>query len=107
MKKIVLALTATAAALVGVAGPAQAQFWQSINQRQANLYQRIDQGIRTGALNRNEAMRLRSRFATLQQLERQYRRGGLTLSERRELDRRFDALSRSIRHQKHDRQVRR
>nr|WP_295372941.1 hypothetical protein [uncultured Sphingosinicella sp.] len=107
MKKIILAVTATAAALVGVAGPAQAQSWQSINQRQANLYHRIDQGIRTGALNRNEAIRLRSRFATLQRLESHYRRGGLTLSERRDLDQRFTTLSRSIRVQKQDRQVRR
>ena len=106
MKKIILGLAATAA-LVSVAGTAQAAPWQSVNQRQANLDQRIDQGIRSGALNRNEAVQLRTRFASLQQLERRYRRGGLTMSERRDLDRRFDALARSIRAEKHDRQHRR
>jgi len=106
MKKIILGLTATAAALVGVAGPAQAAHWQSINQRQANLYQRIDQGIRTGALTRNEAGKLRARFATLQRLEQHYRRGGLSIGERRDLEQRFATLSWNIRVQKHDRQHR-
>jgi TolA-binding protein len=105
MKKIVLGLAA-AASLISVAGPASAAPWQSVNQRQANLYQRIDQGIRNGALTRNEAAKLRTRFASIQRLEQQYRRGGLTVRERRDLDQRLADLARSIRTQKHDRQHR-
>lgn len=105
MKKIVLGLAA-AATLAGVAGPAYAAPWQSVNRQQASLDHRIDQGVRNGALTRNEAQRLRARFASIQRLEREYRRGGLTVRERRDLDQRLAALSRSIRTQKHDRQYR-
>jgi hypothetical protein len=107
---IVLAGIATAVAAVpAAAAPAPApwqQGWQSINQRQANLDRRIDQGIRSGALNRNEAQRLRIQLRDLSRLEAQYRRSGrgLTQAERRDLDRRFDILSQRVRNQKHDRQ---
>ena len=87
---------------------ANAQQWQTINQRQARLDQRIDQGVRNGALNRNEAQRLRGEFRALSRLEANYRRSrpGLTVGERRDLDRRFDALSQRIRIQRQDRQRR-
>jgi hypothetical protein len=52
-------------------------------------------------------MRLRNEFQRLARLERQYRRGGLSWSERRDLDRRFDRLSAQIRVQRHDAQDRR
>ncbi|WP_404336688.1 hypothetical protein AB2M62_19985 [Sphingomonas sp. MMS12-HWE2-04] len=79
--------------------------WQNINARQANLDARINQGIRSGALSRSEAARLRTDFRGLARLEARYRAtgGGLSISERRDLDRRFDALSARIRVQKHDR----
>ena len=60
MKKF-LALAA-AASVLAIAAPASAQAWQSINQRQANLDQRIDMGVRNGSLTRNEAVQLRSEF---------------------------------------------
>ena len=108
MKK--LTLFAAGLGLLAAALPttAQAQPWQSVNQRQDNLYNRIDQGVRSGALNRPEARRLRAQFVGLNRLEADYRRSrpGLTLAERRDLDRRFDALSQRIRLQKHDRQRR-
>ena len=107
MKRILLSLAALA---VVSAAPlaAQAAPWQSINQRQANLEQRIDQGVRKGDLTRNEAVRLRSQFRELTQLEHQYRRsgGGLSARERQDLDRRFDRLSRQVMAEKHDRQDR-
>ena len=81
--------------------------WQTINARQANLDRRIDVGIRNGSLNRNEAVRLRTDFRALANLESRYRRGGLSLGERRDLDRRFDALSARIKYERHDRQDRR
>lgn len=79
--------------------------WQNINARQNRLDARIDQGIRSGALSRSEAARLRTDFRGLARLESRYRAtgGGLSMSERRDLDRRFDSLSARIKMQKHDR----
>jgi hypothetical protein len=70
--------------------------WTNINQRQANLDARIDAGVRDRSLNAREAARLRSDFQGLVRLEANYRRNGLTADERRDLDRRFDALSARI-----------
>ena len=79
--------------------------WQNINARQARIEARINQGIRSGALTRREAVQLRAQFRGIANLEARYRasRPGLTMAERRDLDRRFDALERSIRIQTHDR----
>jgi opacity protein-like surface antigen len=101
MKKL-LAMAVAASALA-VAAPAAAQGWQSINQRQANLDARIDAGVRNGSLTRAEAGRLRGEFNGLVRLESRYRSSyGLSLSERADLDRRFDALSAQIRYQRND-----
>jgi hypothetical protein len=83
--------------------------WQNINARQARLDNRIDQGIRSGALSRREATRLRNEYRALARLEAQYRRSGngLSLAERRYLDRRFDRLAAQIRVEKQDRNGRR
>jgi hypothetical protein len=97
---------ADAASALAVAAPASAQQWQNINQRQANLDQRIDVGVRNGSLTRAEAARLRSDFNSLARREAQYRRNGLSVAERRDLDRRFDALSARIRYERNDRQDR-
>ena len=79
--------------------------WQNINARQARIEARINQGIRSGALTRREAVDLRARFRAIAALEARYRatRPGLTFAERADLDRRFDSLERSIRIQKRDR----
>ncbi|WP_375402504.1 hypothetical protein [uncultured Sphingomonas sp.] len=107
MKKyLVLALSAAAA--LAVPGAANAQAYQSINQRQDNQFRRIEQGVRTGALTRPEARRLRAEFRDLTVLERRYRNSnGLSRTERGDLNRRFDALSRRVRMEKNDRQDRR
>lgn len=89
-----------------VSGPSHNN-WQSINQRQAQLDRRIDQGVRNGQLSRREATRLRSEFNSLARLEAQYRRGGLSAWERNDLDRRFDRLSAQIRAERNDRDNRR
>ena len=105
-KTILAALIATATIATPMA--ASAAPWQSINQRQANLDRRIDQGIRSGALNRAEAQRLRIQYRDIARLEADYRRSnGLSARERNDLDRRFDTLSRRIMTQKNDRQTRR
>ncbi|WP_374943000.1 hypothetical protein [Sphingomonas sp.] len=109
MKRFLLACAAVGMSAAMVAPAAQAQRYQSINQRQGNLYNRIEQGVRNGSLNRREASRLRTRFANLSRLEHSYRRSGgrFTYNERADLNRRFDALSSAVRSQKHDRQMRR
>lgn len=102
MKKF-LAMTVAASALA-VAAPAAAQSWQSINERQANLDQRIEMGVRNGSLTRSEAMRLRGEFNDLARLESRYRSShGLSAAERRDLDARFDRLSAQIRYERNDR----
>jgi hypothetical protein len=98
---------AVAASTLAVAAPASAQAWQNINQRQANLDQRIDVGVRNGSLTRREAAQLRSEFRDIARLEARYRASyGLSLAERRDLDRRFDLLSARVRYERNDRQDR-
>jgi hypothetical protein len=118
MKKftILLASIATAAAAVpavAIAAPMpgygmQQGAWQNINARQNRIEAKINQGIRSGALTQREAMQLRGQFRSIANLEARYRasRPGLTVAERLDLDRRFDALDRSIRVQKNDRDTR-
>lgn len=76
--------------------------WVNINQRQARLDQRIDQGVRSGQLTRGEAQRLRSEYREIARIENRYRRGGLSNWERADLDRRFDRLAMQIRDQRRD-----
>ena len=106
MKPLFKAAAVAAALMAAAPVAASAAPWQSINQRQANLNVRIDQGIRSGALTRPEAARLRAQMRQVANLEYRYRRNGLTAWERRDLDRRFDAISARVRIQKHDRQYR-
>lgn len=82
--------------------------WVSIKGREAQITAKINQGIRSGALTRREATQLRAQFNAIVSLETRYRlsRPGLTIGERADLDRRFDALDRSIRIEKHDRDYR-
>ncbi|MDP1027630.1 hypothetical protein Q5H91_10430 [Sphingomonas sp. KR1UV-12] len=102
-----------AAALLGLTAAAMPatvsaqRGWQPIAQRQGNLDARIDQGIRSGRLTRPEARRLTTEMRQLSRLESRYRAGGLNQWERRDLDRRYDALSARVRFDKHDRQDRR
>lgn len=76
--------------------------WMNINQRQARLDQRIDQGLRSGKLTRREANSLRAEFNTVARLETRYRANGLSNWERSDLDRRFDALSARLRWERTD-----
>ena len=76
--------------------------WTDINQRQAQLDRRIDQGLRSGQLTRTEAYRLRGEFQTIARLETRYRTGGLSQWERADLDRRFDVLANKIHWERRD-----
>jgi len=106
MKRFILSLAAASALMAAAPGVASAQAWQSVNDRQAQIDRRIDQGVRSGELTRAEAVRLRGQFREIAQLERHFRRtdGRFTAQERREIDRRLDRLSQRVYAQKHDRQ---
>lgn len=91
-----LALTATAAS-------AQPR-WMNINERQANLEQRIDRGLRNGDLTPREADNLWREFRQIARLENRYRSNGLSGWERADLDRRFDRLAMKIRYERRDNQ---
>jgi Spy/CpxP family protein refolding chaperone len=108
MKRMILSLAAVSAVLSAAPLAASAAPWQSVNQRQANLERRIDQGVRSGELTRPEAARVRDQFRQIARLEAEYRRSGgrLTGNERADLDRRFDRLSQVVYAQKHDAQAR-
>lgn len=106
MKKLTMIAAGIGIAFAAVPGVAAVAPWVSIDQRAANIDMRIDQGLRAGSLNRAEALRLRGQVRDLKMLEMRYRRGGLTMAERRDLDRRFDRLSAQVRFEKHDRRHR-
>lgn len=103
--KRMIAITLAAAS---IAAPALAAPWQSINAQQAQIDRRIDQGVRQGSLTRGEAVRLRSQFRNIVQLESRYRRseGRLTAGERADLDTRLTALKARVFVNKHDAQRR-
>lgn len=101
MKKILISIAAVSA-LAAATVPAMASA-APINQRQAQLEQRIDVGLRNHSLTRAEATRLRAQLRDTARLEASYRRGGLSGWERADLDRRFDRISAQIRVERHDR----
>ncbi|MFN3652116.1 MAG: hypothetical protein ACK47B_21275 [Armatimonadota bacterium] len=109
MKRFLILISATTAILGLSAVTAQAAPWKSINKRQSVLDRRIDQGVRSGELTRAEAARLRTEFRELTQREARYRKSGNGLSnvERRDLDRRFDALAKRVHVRKTNRYDRR
>jgi hypothetical protein len=106
MKKAILSLAATAAALVSVSTAVGAAPYQPLHQRTAMLEQKINQGLRSGALTRAEGDSLRVGLARIALIEAQYRRGGINRVEQQDLDRRFDNLARHVRVEKHDRDTR-
>lgn len=103
--KTMLALMGVASVLA-IAQPASADApWTSINQRQVQIDQRIDAGIRDGSLSRPEAARLRGEFNNLSRLEDSYRRDGLSPNERADLNARFDRLSAQVYVERRDQQT--
>lgn len=105
MKKFALMIAGLGIAVTAIPAASAQGGWQNLNQRQAQIERRIDQGVRTGKLSRREAIQLRSEFRRIETLESRYRRSapGLTQWERRDLERRFDALSTKIRTESRDR----
>jgi hypothetical protein len=121
MKKILLSIAAVSAIAAAVPAMASAQAYgpdrgpdrydrdyghdrgYGQGDRVARLDQRIDMGIRSGSLTRNEAWRLKGDLRETARLQVRYSRGGLNGWERADLDRRFDRISAQIRVERHDR----
>lgn len=102
-KKIVVFTLGAALAGLALSSPVQAG---RIDARQEHQRARIGSGVCSGALTRTEATRLTRRQRDLARDERLMRLDGLSLAERRVIERRQDRLSREISRQKHDAQRR-
>lgn len=76
--------------------------WVPIIDRSDWFEQRIEAGRRQGRLSEREITSLRTELRRLVDLERDYARGGLSTSERVDLDRRFDDLAARIRIERRD-----
>ncbi len=98
----------TAAAIAALAFPAYAPTTSTprIDQRQANQQQRIDQGVKSGQLNKKEAARLEKGQERIQKMENKAMADGkMTKKERAEIEKAQDRESRRIAREKHDKQT--
>lgn len=78
-----------------------------VNQRQHNQQQRIQQGVRSGELTRNETRNLQGQAREIRREERNYKAdGNFTRAERADVHRDLNHMSRDIRREKHDGQQR-
>ena len=78
-----------------------------VNQHQHNQQHRIQQGVRSGQLTKEEARALRSEQKAIRQEERAYKADGkLTKEERKDLHQDMNDLSKDIYQEKHDADVR-
>lgn len=101
--------TITATAVMAFAAtPALAAHGSTrIDQRQHHQAQRIQQGVASGTLTRHEARHLQGQQRQITRYEQQARADGrISVHERQHLAAMQAAASRSIRHQKHDAQMR-
>lgn len=74
-----------------------------VNQRQHSQQHRIQQGVKSGELTKDEAKGLRVEQRSIRQEERQYKSDGiLTKAERTDLRQDLNAASRTIYNEKHD-----
>jgi hypothetical protein len=77
----------------------------NIDQRQANQEKRIEQGVKSGELNKREAARLERGQARVQKMEDKAKADGVvTKKERAALEHAENKQSRHIAREKHDRQ---
>jgi hypothetical protein len=103
MTRLLVTSAAAAALAASVPFVAQGQTYMDttgtagIQNRIVQLQTRIDAGIRSGAIDRREARRLRSEMRALNALEYQYRAGGLNREERAELRERVRLLRQNVR----------
>jgi hypothetical protein len=101
MKRSLICILAVAT-LAGAAAPAFAQGprpsdWAPLSERQDDVARRIDDGVASGALTDLQARDLRAQFKGLLNLEDTYRKTGLTLDQRKDLQARYDTLALRLR----------
>ena len=99
----------TAAVIAAFALPAFSQTTSTprIDQRQKQQQQRIDQGVKSGELNRKEAERLQKGQARIQKMENKAMADGkMTPKERAKIEKAQDRESKRIFREKHDKQQR-
>lgn len=102
---VTLAFAGTAFAQTTSTPPAGSTATPGIDKRQANQEKRIEQGVKSGELNKREAARLEKREAKLQaNKEKAQADGKVTKQERRQLHREANRDSKAIYRQKHDAQ---
>ncbi|HJQ23512.1 MAG TPA: hypothetical protein VKA60_06315 [Blastocatellia bacterium] len=108
MKKIVgVILTMVFVLGLSVATFAQTTNTPHVDRRERNQQRRIRRGVRSGALTKREAHRLRRQERVTRAEERAAKADGkVTRRERRHLQRRENRTSRRIYRQKHDQQKR-
>jgi hypothetical protein len=102
MKRTVLTLLAASSIAAAIPAIASAQAWMSTSQRQYQMDQQLDAGVRSGQLTRDEAAQLRAEFRDVVTLENRYRSGGLTYNEQADLQRRYDVLEQRIQYNMRD-----
>ena len=96
MNKLIMTLAAASALAVGA--PAAAQYGDNnFEYRISELRERLQAGVQSGAITRNEAEMLRERLRELTRLERQFSSDGLSRRERDELQQRVQMLRQQIR----------
>ena len=97
----------TATTLIATTTIASADYYSSstrdIDTRQANQERRIQQGVRSGELNRGEYVRLEAEQARIRQMERQAKSDGYVSSaERARISQAQNQASKHIFQEKHD-----
>lgn len=76
-----------------------------MSRRQAQQQKRIDQGVRSGELNKKEAARLRKGQQRIQKMEdKAMADGKMTQKERKKIEQAQDQESKKIYREKHDKQ---
>jgi hypothetical protein len=104
--KLVKFLAAAAMTASVLPALAQTQSTPRIDQRQANQERRIEQGEKSGALNKKEAARLEKGQARVEKMENKaVADGKVTPKERARIEKAQNKESRKIHKEKHDRQT--
>jgi hypothetical protein len=104
--KFVKLFAVAAAAAIALPALAQPHSTPRIDHRQAKQERRIEQGEKSGALNKKEAARLEKGQARVQKMEnRAVADGKVTPKERARIEKAQNKESRKIYKEKHDRQT--
>ncbi|HYR34345.1 MAG TPA: hypothetical protein VEQ87_08665 [Burkholderiales bacterium] len=99
-------ITLLIAAAFALPAAAQTQSTPRIDQRQQNQERRIEQGEKSGALNKKEAARLEKGQAHVQKMENKAMADGkMTKKERAKIEKAQDHQSQRIYREKHDKQT--